>query len=176
MRPVNDATVHDNYPLPISEELLERMAGHKYYTILDLKSGFWQIPLTKGSILKVTVTTSMGPRSYTVAIMGLKNSPACFQRCMDEVLDGLTDTVCCIYLDDCSIPSDDFDEHMSGLEQVLDRLMDANLALNAPKCKFAVPEVVFLGHMCNAEGLAPVQDKVEKVNAWPQPHTMKQLR
>lgn len=123
LRDLNQATLSDNYPLPLTEELLEKMAGRKWYTTLDLKSGFWQIPLTKRSVTKVTVMTSKGPRCYNVATMGLKNSPACFQRCMDNVLHGLTEDVCCVYLDDCSIPcGETFEEHLEGVRLVLQRL------------------------------------------------------
>lgn len=89
---------------------------------------------------------------------------------------GLTESVCCVYLDDLSIPSETFEEHLEGVRLVLDRLMEANLALNAPKCKFGVSSVEFLGHVCDAKGLHPKQDKIEKIQQWPAPHTPKQVR
>jgi hypothetical protein len=85
-RKLNEQTKKDTYPLPLMEELLEKIAGCEKYTTLDLASGYWQIPMEEESIPKTAFTCKFGTFEYTVMPFGLTNAPATFQRVMDTVL------------------------------------------------------------------------------------------
>lgn len=72
-RPLNDITITDGYPMPRADELIEMMSGRKFYTVIDLKSAYWQIAYDKASCRKACIHTPKGILNYTVMVMGLKN-------------------------------------------------------------------------------------------------------
>ena len=93
---------------------------------------------------------------------GLCNAPATFQRLMDEVLQGILWDFVVVYLDDLNVYSRNFDEHLSHLRDVFDRLRQAGLKLNPEKCRFASSKLVFLGHVIDSQGIRTDPEKIEK--------------
>ena len=80
------------------------------------------------------------------------------------------------YIDDILVFSSNFDEHISHLSQVFQRLRDANLTLKAEKCSFAVDRVIYLGHVITKNGVEVDISKTEKIQSFPEPKNQKQLK
>ena len=153
---LNAATVKNAHPLPRIDDLLDALHGAKWFSILDLKSGYWQVPITEQDKAKTAFRTSSGQLfEFNQVPFGLCNAPATFSRLMDSVLAGLHWEMCLFYLDDIIVFSSTWEEHLAWLCQVFERLRHANLKLGADKCTFAAKEVNYLGHRVTEEGLLP---------------------
>ncbi|GFU76940.1 retrovirus-related Pol polyprotein from transposon 297 [Trichonephila clavipes] len=152
-RKLNDVTKKDSYPLPRINDTLDTLSGHKWFSTLDLKSGYWQVEIHPEDREKTAFTSGQGLWQFKVMPFGLCNAPATFERLMETVLKGLTFEACLIYLDDVIIGGRTFEEHLQNIRKVLSKLSDANLKLNPSKCKFFRKEVNYLGHIISAEGV-----------------------
>ncbi|GFT76153.1 retrovirus-related Pol polyprotein from transposon 17.6 [Trichonephila clavipes] len=162
-RKLNDVTKKDSYPLPRIDDTLDTLSGHKWFSTLDLKSGYWQVEIHPEDREKTAFTSGQGLWQFKVMPFGLCNAPATFQRLMETVLKGLTFEACLIYLDDVIIGGRTFEEHLQNIRKVLSKLSDANLKLNPSKCKFFQKEVNYLGHIISAEGVRTDPEKVSAV-------------
>ncbi|GFY26821.1 retrovirus-related Pol polyprotein from transposon 297 [Trichonephila clavipes] len=140
-RKLNDVTKKDSYPLPRIDDILDTLSGHKWFSTLDLKSGYWQVEIHPEDREKTAFTSGQGLWQFKVMPFGLCNAPATFERLMETVLKGLTFEACLIYLDDVIIGGRTFEEHLQNIRKVLSKLSDANLKLNPSKCKFFQKEV-----------------------------------
>ena len=175
-RKVNDVTRKDAYPLPRVDDTLDTLSGSKWFTTLDLISGYWQVEVCDGDIDKTAFCTTEGLFEFKVMPFGLSNSPVTFQRLMDAVLAGLQWSNCLVYLDDIIIPGRTFKEHLKNLSMVFDRLREAGLKLHPKKCAFCQQQVTFLGHVISDKGIATDENKTKKVAAWPEPTSKKEVR
>ena len=173
-RLLNLATKNDKYPPPHMEDLSARLAGMKFFSKLDLRKGYYQIPVAAEDIEKTAVITPFGLYEFLRMPFGLKNAGQSFQRLMDEVLRGLPYTF--VYLDDILVASRTQEEHMEHLREVLQRLETNGLVINKEKCVFNQRSVDFLGHHVSEEGVRPLQAKVEAIIEFPQPKTRSQLQ
>ncbi|GFW36446.1 retrovirus-related Pol polyprotein from transposon 297 [Trichonephila clavipes] len=162
-RKLNDVTKKDSYPLPRIDDTLINLSGHKWFSTLDLKSGYWQVEIHPEDREKTAFTSGQGLWQFKVMPFGLCNAPATFERLMETVLKGLTFEACLIYLDDVIIGGRTFEEHLQNIRKVLSKLSDANLKLNPSKCKFFQKEVNYLGHIISAEGVRTDPEKVSAV-------------
>ena len=135
-RRLNAISRKDVYPLPRIEDILSTLGEAKYFSTLDLATGFWQIELDESSRQKSAFTTHRGLYEFVRMPFGLCNAPATFQRLMQVVLAGLEWTSCFVYIDDILVASKTFDEHMVHLQEVFDRLRKAGLRLKPKKCSF----------------------------------------
>ena len=102
-RALNENTVGDAYPIPNITEILDLLGGSKYFSIMDLASGFHQIPMDSESKEKTDFSTPYGHLEFNRMPFGLKNAPATFQRVMDQVLTGLQGIELLVYMDDIVI-------------------------------------------------------------------------
>ncbi|GFX04395.1 retrovirus-related Pol polyprotein from transposon 412 [Trichonephila clavipes] len=102
-RKLNDVTKKDSYPLPRIDDTLDTLSGHKWFSTLDLKSGYWQVEIHPEDREKTAFTSGQGLWQFKVMPFGLCNAPATFERLMETVLKGLTFEACLIYLDDVII-------------------------------------------------------------------------
>ncbi|GFX51321.1 retrovirus-related Pol polyprotein from transposon 412 [Trichonephila clavipes] len=169
-RKLNDVTKKDNYPLPRIDDTLDTLSGHKWFSTLDLKSGYWQVEIHPEDREKTAFTSGQGLWQFKVMPFGLCNAPATFERLMETVLKGLTFEACLIYLDDVIIGGRTFEEHLQNIRKVLSKLRDANLKLNPSKCKFFQKEVNYLGHIISAECVVRTDtEKVSAVKNWKRP-------
>ena len=175
-RELNKVTVKDAYPAPHVEESLDPLCKAKFITNLDLLSGYWQIPLDKKDQYKTAFTTSSGLYEYTVLPMGLTNSPASFQRCMEQVLEGLTGKICKVYIDDIVIFSDTWEEHLRHLQLVFDRLREYGMMGKLQKCQFVPKTIKVLGIMVENGQISPNQDKIQAIKGLRSPENIKELR
>ncbi|PVD33765.1 hypothetical protein C0Q70_05025 [Pomacea canaliculata] len=152
-RQLNARTIKDSYALPRIEELLDALAGSKYFTVLDLKSGYHQVEITEEH--KERTAFSVAPLEfyeYNRMAMQLANAPATYQRLLT------------------------FDEHLERVERVLDRLWDCGMKLHPKKCIFSQDRVKYVGHIVSAAGVETDPEKCEKVKNWPVPRTPEDVR
>ncbi len=136
-RKLNQTTKKDSYPLPRVDDLLDALSDARWFSTLDLASGYWQVELDPADREKTAFTTSHGLYEFRVMPFGLCNAPSTFQRLMELVLAGLSWESCLAYMDDIVIFGRTFDEHVERLREVLSRLREANLKVNARKCQFS---------------------------------------
>ena len=165
------ATVKDAHPLPRIDNLLDTLHGARWFSTLDLNSGYWQVPIMKRDKEKTAFRTSSGQLyEFNQVPFGLCNAPATFSRLMDRVLSGL------FYLDDIIVFSSTWEEHLARLRQVFERLRHANLKLGAEKCTFATKEVSYLGHRVTEEGLLPDSALLAAIREIQPPKTATKVR
>ena len=107
---------------------------------------------------------------------GLCNAPATFQRLMQIVLAGLEWDCCFVYIDDILVASRSFEEHLSHLQLVFDRLSKAGLRLKPKKCLFLHEEVPYLGYVISKHGISPDPSKIAKVKHFPTPTDATKVR
>lgn len=176
-RKINDVTHKDAYPLPQIPATLDKLRGARYLSTLDLKNGYWQVPLTPDSrpITAFTVP-GMGLFQFKVMPFGLHSAPATFQRLLDEVLGPDLEPHVFVYLDDIIVISETFNKHLELLTETFRRLREARLRLNPDKCKFCVDQLRYLGHIVDREGIRTDPEKVSAVANWPEPRNVKQIR
>lgn len=175
-RKVNAVTRKDAYPLPRVDDTLDTLSGSKWFSTLDLLSGYWQVEVSPEDREKTAFCTHEGLFEFRVMPFGLCNAPATFQRLMDAVLAGLKWSSCLVYLDDIVIPGTTFRAHLAHLRAVFDRLKQANLKLKPRKCCFCLREVNFLGHIVSADGVRTDPQKTEKVSTWPTPTSQREVQ
>jgi len=111
-RNLNEITVHDKYPIPVMDEILDKLRNCQYFTTIDLAKGFHQIQMDENSIAKTAFSTKNGHFEYTRMPFGLKNAPATFQRCMNNLLAHLIYKNCFVYMDDIIVYSTSLEEHI----------------------------------------------------------------
>lgn len=162
--------------MPTIDAVLQSMAGKRFFTTLDLYSGYWQIPLAEDAREKTAFAISEGLYQFRVTPFGLSTSPAVFQRMMDTVLhDLLGDEVFC-YIDDIMICTQSRERHLELLHVVFARLIEAGLRLKAEKCVLMESRVSFLGHMIDEAGVHTDPRKTEAIRKYPTPKNVKELR
>ena len=168
-RQLNKATAKDSFPLPNIEDTFNALAGARYFSSLDLASGYWQVELNEEAKEKTAFATREGLFQFTVMPFGLCNAPATFERLMERVLNGLLWERCMCYLDDIIVFGTSFDTALENLKVVFDRIRKHGLRLQPKKCNLFKKEVLYLGFYVNAQGVRPDPKKVEAVTDWPVP-------
>ena len=175
-RKINQMTIMDAHPLPRIDDLLERFRMAKWFTTIDLESGYWQIEMKEEDKEKTAFICSQGLFEYNVMPFGLKNAPRTFQRVMDEILKEEIGEFVTVYLDDIMIYSKNFEEHMKHIDKVLGKLKENNMIVKLKKCQFGKRNIEFLGHIVGRDGLKPDEKKVEKIKQIKIPETVIQVR
>ncbi|XP_075910632.1 uncharacterized protein LOC142906516 [Petromyzon marinus] len=168
-RKLNKISEADAYPLPRMDDSLDALSGARFFSTLDLLSGFWQLPLDEASRPKTAFRTHQGLFEFNRLPMGLHSASATFQRLMEMVLAGLQWESCLIYLDDVIVFGRTFDEHLQCLEAVFVKVRAAGLKFKPQKCHLLQPSVKYLGHIVSASGVTITTDpeKTACVRTWP---------
>lgn len=176
-RLLNQATVKDAYPMPIIDGIIGRLGETHYISSIDLKDAFWQIELDQESRDK-TAFTVPGRPLYQFCRMpfGLCNSPQTMCRLMDKAIPSCLREFVFVYIDDLLVVSADFETHLSRLRSVADCLRKANLTINIEKSKFVMREVAYLGYIIGNGCLKTDPDKVQTIEQFPVPSTVRQIR
>ena len=175
-RGLNEITVKNKYPLPLMDEMFDRVHGARYFTKIDLRSGFHQIGMAEADIEKTAFRTRYGSFEYLVLPMGLCNAPGTFMQLMNSTFRDLLDKSVLVFLDDILVFSRTKEEHIKHVREVLVRLRAQKLYAKRSKCEFFRSEVEFLGHRIGANGLSVSQDKVQAVRDWPTPKNVHDVR
>lgn len=175
-RALNAVTQRDRYPLPRVEDCLDRLAGAKVFTKMDLRSGFHQLRVHGDDVAKTSFATRFGSFEWLVCPFGLADLPATFQRLMNEVVGDLLDQGVVVYLDDLLVYAPDRASHDTLVVRLLQRLKAAGLVVHPQKCVWAVHSVEFLGHQVTPEGIHPTRDKLAAIRSFPAPSSLSDLR
>ena len=176
-RQLNDRSVPDAYPLPRINHILERLRNAKYISCLDLKNGYWQIPMEPDSKKYTAFTVpGMGLFQWKVMPFGLHSAPATFQRALDSVIGADMEPHAFAYLDDIIVIGRSLEEHMKNLKEVFRRLKAANLKINIEKCDFFKKELKYLGHIVSEEGILTDPEKISAIQELKAPTNVRELR
>ena len=168
-RALNELTKKNKYPLPRIDDILEQLEGSRWFTKLDLESGYHQIRVHPDDVEKTAFTTCIGHYEWVVLPFGLCNAPATFSQMMMEVFGELIGKGVLVYLDDILIHSQTADEHIDQLRKVFKRLRANSLYCRLDKCELFREEVQYLGHVVSGDGVMPDPAKVDAVQKWPTP-------
>ena len=171
---LNKITTTDHFPLPRIDEILRRLSNSVYYSLLDLKNGFWQIKINPNDVPKTAFVLPFGIFEYLKLPFGLKNAPSEFSRIMYRLLGDLPFVE--IYIDDITVHSKTADLHFQHLEIIFERLKKANLKLNPAKCVWFKKEVDVLGHSVSQKGIKMNCEKVKSIKLFPTPKCVKDIQ
>ena len=175
-RRLNSVTQKDSYPIPLIQDLFDQLGGSTIFTTLDLRSGYWQIPVAEEDIHKTAFICHAGLWEFTRMPFGLCNAPSEFQRVMNSVLGDLIGKCVLVYIDDIVIYSQSPEEHADHLKQVLQKLKEAGLKVKPSKCAIAQAEVELLGYVVNDQGIRPQLKKIEAIQKLARPKSVKEVR
>jgi hypothetical protein len=146
-RALNKLTVKNKYPIPLIADLFDQLGDARWFTKLDLRSGYYQVRIAEQDVPKTACVTRYGSYEFFVMPFGLTNAPATFCTLMNKVLQPFLDRFVVVYLDDIVVYSRSLAEHVDHLKQVFGVLRDNELYVKRGKCSFAQQEVPFLGHI-----------------------------
>jgi len=175
-RSLNTITKPFIYPIPLITDILDSLGNSQYFSTLDLKSGFYQVPIHPRDATKTAFSTPKGHFEFTRMPMGLKNSPSTFQKLMNTVIYELGNFKALVYLDDIIVAGDTIEEHNENLAKVLEALVGHNLKVETKKCKILKNELEFLGHVINKEGVKPTRENVKAIEQMKHPGNIRELR
>ena len=170
-RALNKLTVKNSYPLPRIDDIFDQLRGAKYFSKIDLRSGYHQIRLTPEAIPLTAFRTKYGLFEFTVLPFGLTNAPATFMTVMNDVFHEYLDVFVLVYLDDILVFSKTLQDHVKHLEKVFLLLRKHSLYGKLSKCTFAQESVEYLGHTVSSSGIAMEEDKVKSITEWPEPRS-----
>lgn len=174
-RRLNSITIKDNHPLPRIDDQVDRLQGGVYFTSLDLRSGYYQIPLKETAKKYTSFVTTSGQYEYNRMPFGLTNAPRVFQRLMNRILLPLKD-IASVYLDDVLLHAKTVEEALNGLRKALLIFREEGLKLNMKKCSFLVTSVSFLGYEIGNGTVRPGAEKTESIRQFSPPKNVRQVR
>ncbi|CAM4493555.1 unnamed protein product, partial [Caretta caretta] len=172
---LNAVTRPDNYPMPRTDELLEKLGWAQFISTLDLTKGYWQVLLDESATERSAFITHVRLYEFNVLPFRLRNAPTTFQKLVDGLLAGLGGYAVA-YLDDVAIFSDSWAEHLKHLQKVFECIREAGLTVKAKKCQIGLNRVTYLGHQVGHETINPLQAKVDAIQKWPVPKSKKQVQ
>jgi len=175
-RGLNAITIPNRYPLPLMQELQDRVQGSRYFTKMDLKNGFNLIRIREGDEWKTAFRTRYGLYEFNVMPFSLTNAPSTFQDMMNHILSDVLDIGVLAYMDDILVYAKTEEEHDGLVKNVLERLRKNGLAISPEKCIWKAEEVEFLGYIIGRDGIRMSQSKVEAVLSWERPTSLKEVQ
>lgn len=172
-RKLNLRTIRDAYALPNIEETFTALSGAKWFSVMDLKSGYYQVEVAEEDKPKTAFVCPLGFYEFNRMPQGVTNAPSTFQRLMERCVGDLHLSEVLVFLDYLIMFSDTLEEHENRLMKVLNRLKDFGLKLSPEKCNFFRASVKYLGHIVDAQGVHTDPEKVSPLRSWPCPTTRK---
>ena len=175
-RKLNDITIKNRYPIPLTAEIIERVSGSKIFTKLDLRGAYNLVRVRPGDEWKTAFRTRYGLFEYTVMPFGLCNAPATFQHFMNDVFRDMLDVSVIVYLDDILIFSASEADHVRHVTEVLSRMEAHHLYAKLDKCHFHQTVVEFVGFIISGDGVKMDDRKVNTILEWQQPRSLKEVQ
>ncbi|RYE25800.1 MAG: hypothetical protein EOP45_04435 [Sphingobacteriaceae bacterium] len=175
-RQLNKKLLHDRFPMPRIDEILDGLGKAKYFSVLDLQAGYHQIPLARESRKITSFSTDRGYFQWKVLPFGINVAPASFSRMMAIAFASLRVEEAFSYMDDLIVIGVSERNHLNNLKRVFETCRKYNLKLNSEKCDFFKHEVLFLGHKCTADGLLPDPAKLAAVKNYPTPKNQEETK
>jgi len=175
-RLINKYTVPDRFPLPRIDELLHAVKSSKHFVALDLRAGYWQIPMQEKSVDKTAFRTHIGLFEFLRMPFGLCNAPMTFQRAMWTLFGDMFRAGILAYLDDVLIHDVSVDGVLNKLRTVFERLRDAGMRVNLAKCTFFPRALKYLGHVIKDGCLMLDPQRVDVLKRIKPPKTQSEVR
>jgi transposase InsO family protein len=175
-RLLNSHTVKDRHPLPLVSDIFDSMAGCSIFSAVDMKTGFWQLPVAEDSRAKTAFVCHRGQFEFLRMPFGLANAPATYQRAMNEILAPFIGKFVQVFIDDVVIYSKTEREHNNHVSQVLEAISKAGLTLKKSKCIWAQKSIPLLGYIVSKQGIQSQPSKTSAIRALPPPTDLHELR
>jgi len=174
---LNSQTIKNNYPLPLTTELIDNMGSKKVFTKMDLRWGFNNVRIKEGDEWKGVFTMHISSFKPTVMFFGMTNSPATFQAMMNEILrDLINEGKVAVFVDDVLVGTETEEGHDEIVEEILRRLEENDLYVKPEKCVWKARKIGFLGVIIGPNGIEMEREKVKGVLSWPQSKNVKDVR
>ena len=177
---LNRAIKRPRHPLPTVEEVAASLSKAKVFSVLDAKSGFWQVPLDDASSRLTTFNTPVGRYRWLRMPFGISSAPEEFQKRMNDTFGDIKGTA--VIADDLLVygEGDDMEtatsDHDKNLRIVLERARERNLTLNKDKVRLRLTEVPYIGHLLTADGLKPDPKNLEAILMMPKPTDVQSVK
>ena len=173
-RELNRITVKDAFPMPTADEIFSQLYQAKVISLIDLRSGYWQLPMAVQDRKKTAFCINGQQYEFLRMPFGLCNAPATFRRLLLQILEGLEGVM--VYGDDIVVYATTETEHTIRLKRLFERIRQAGLKLSSKKCQLARQTIVCLGHVVGNGQLRPLPEKLESIKNYPAPKSKRQLR
>ena len=173
---LNKVTKKNKYPLPLPDELMDRLSGAHVFSKIDLRSGYWQMPIKASDVSKTAFKCRYGQFEFLVCPFGVTNAPPQFQAMVNDLFSDMLDEFVICFLDDLIVYSPDMKTHAQHLERVLARLREQRLFAKASKSEIAVAGTDFCGHWVDHQGISPLPVKTKAILNWKPLSTVTDVR
>jgi hypothetical protein len=183
-RKLNAMTIKNKFSMPLVDEILDELAGTKFFASLDSTVGYHQIRMGAADEFKTDFKTHFGHYQFRVMPFGLTNAPASFQCAMNSILAPflrkfvmvlLSKKVCDGFIDDILIYNPSWDQHLEHIRLVLAKLREHQFYVKQSKCCFGKTELSYLGHIISQHGVASDPSKIVAMENWPTPTNVTKL-
>ncbi len=164
-RDLNKATLKDEYPMPIADQLVDAASGHKILSFMDGNAGYNQIFMAEEDIHKTAFRClgAIGLFEWVVMTFSLKSAGATYQRAMNYIFHDLIGWLVEVYIDDVVVKSKEIENHITDLRKVFERTRKYGLKMNPTKCAFGVSAGQFLGFLVHGRGIEVTQRSVNAI-------------
>lgn len=176
-RKLNIKTIRDSFPFPLIDVVLDNLSDATVFTTLDLKNGYFHVPVAETSKKYTAFVTDDGLFEFNFTPFGLKNAGAVFVRYIQIIFRELVSKkILEVYVDDLIIWAETEEENLRKLDMVLKVAADFNLIFNWPKCRFLQRKVEFLGHVIEKGTVRPSLEKTKAIENFPEPKRVKDIQ
>ncbi len=175
-RGLNSMTIKNRYPLPLIDEILDRLSGAWVFTKVDVKNAYYRLRIREGDEWKTAFQTRYGLFEYLLMPFRLTNAPASFQSYIHGVLRPYLDIIVIVYLDDVLVFSCNPFQHEKHVGEVLKALFKAGLYAKLSKCLFSVTRILFLGFILTDQGVEMEEDRISIILNWPEPESVREVQ
>lgn len=173
---LNSQTITDRYPIPDINMTIQNLGKAKFFSTIDLESGFHQILIKMSDREKTAFSVNHAKYHFKRMPFGLKNARSIFQRCVNDILHEFIGKFAYVYIDDVLIFSHTEEEHMIYISLVTKALYDAHMKISNEKSHFFKQKIEYLGHIITHNKITVDPEKVMTIRDYPMPTTLKQLR